>query len=204
MKHRRHVISLCSGLEANVQWYRKFLKKVIDCKRVLGQRAEKKELAEMVILRLCATWEYYSENILVACVSSDTTKLSKLLNVKLEKMISISLAEACLFGTEYKDFRSVGDLKGYAKKVIVDNYNPFNNIDAKDEAKIDQMFNMRNYLSHYSAKSKRALAKLYKNALLKGAHREPGNFLISYKGKLIFEFCDSLVHAAAELKNIAI
>lgn len=42
--------------------YRSFMEKVVDATRVVGTAQEKRDLAESVMLRLCANWESFSTN----------------------------------------------------------------------------------------------------------------------------------------------
>lgn len=46
--------------------YRSFIDKVINAQRVVGTAQEKRDLAESVILRLCANWEQFVDEHVVA------------------------------------------------------------------------------------------------------------------------------------------
>jgi len=199
---KRYLEDLFSTLEENLDWYLDFFQKVIEAQRVLGQREEKKEISEMIILRLCATWEYYTEKILICCFSMNTKKYADFYGIRLRKSINIGIAERLLLGTNYKDFKSVGDLRGFAKKYLEDKYNPFTNIVRSHRVEIDYLFILRNYLTHYSSFAKKQVAKYYNDVLKVRRWHEPGYFLIGHDGKLMIKFIHAMKSSVIGMRSI--
>jgi len=65
------------GFRYDVDWYRDFLNRVTAARRVLSAAVDKREVAEMIVLRLCAHWEYYIDELLVAAINRDHSRLSE-------------------------------------------------------------------------------------------------------------------------------
>ena len=105
--------------------YRAFMDKIINAQRVISTTEEKRDIAESVLLRLCAYWERFVDEHLVDCVNCDHTQLSKHFSVSLPENPSWNLCHALIIGAAYTDFRSFGDLKGHSKKILPENSNPF-------------------------------------------------------------------------------
>ena len=71
--------------------------------------------------------------------------------------------------------RNVGDARRVARQVLV--VNPFPAIPKGARKKIDELIVMRNYLSHYSGRAKRALQRVYTDTYMLSTFRRPGEFL---------------------------
>jgi len=108
-----------------VSRYRKFTEKILSAQRVIRTALEKRDLAESVILRLIAHWEKFVDEQLTDCVNVDHSRMPDFLGVTIPRHPSRGLCEAILFGGGYRDFYSFGDLKGFSKKVLPDESNPF-------------------------------------------------------------------------------
>jgi hypothetical protein len=61
--------------------YRSFLERIINAQRVIRLRQEKRDIAESVLLRLCANWEKFVDEHLVDCLNVDDSKLEEFLGV---------------------------------------------------------------------------------------------------------------------------
>jgi hypothetical protein len=157
--------------------YRQFADKVIQAQRVVSTAEEKRDIAESVLLRLCAHWEKFLDEHLVDCVNCDHTRLSHHFSVTIPRNPSWDLCHALIIGSAYKDFRSFGDLKGFSKKILPDLSNPFLNVTPHHSNKIDEVYVIRNYLSHYSHASRRSLHRVYKATYNMTRFLEPGQFL---------------------------
>lgn len=116
--------------------YRAFLERAFAAQKVIRTNTEKADLAESVLLRLCANWEKVVDEHLVDCVNRDHTQLSEYLGVKISRHPSKNDCEAILFGGGYRDFRSFGDLKGFTKKILPDVSNPFLAITTRQSSRI--------------------------------------------------------------------
>lgn len=181
--------------------YRTFMDKVINAQRVIGTAQEKRDLAESVLLRLCANWEYFVDEHLVDCLNCDPGRLTDFFGVPVPRHPSKNLCHALLFGDSYRDFRSFGDLKGFTKRILPDASNPFLVISKGHGWKVDEVYKIRNYLSHYSAKAKRALHQMYKTRYKKSRFLEPGQFLLAYKAERLWSYFDAFKGASADMKS---
>ena len=84
--------------------YRAFTRKIIAAKRVIADAQEKQDIAESVLLRLVANWEYFVDEHLVACVNRDHSKMKDFLGVSIPNHPNLDLCRALLFGDGYRSF----------------------------------------------------------------------------------------------------
>jgi hypothetical protein len=186
-----------------MDWYIDFLARTLEAQRVIRTKVDKTEILESSIIRICALWEAFVEDELIDCLNLDSSKFSEYLKLDLPKHLSRSLCEAILIGSRYLDFKSVGDIKGFANKVLPDDVNPFRLIKTNPTAKrIDEVYVMRNYLSHYSSKAKRALRQMYKKSYNLERFREPGDFLLSYAGNRLVPYIEAFLDASKQMRGI--
>lgn len=186
-------------LDDAIARYRAFMDKIINAQGVISTIEEKRDIAESVLLRLCAVWERFIDEHLVDCVNRDHTKLSQHFAVTLPANPSWDLCHALIIGASYKDFRSFGDLKGYSKKILPDGSNPFLQVSAAHTKKIDEVYAIRNYLSHYSAASRRALMNVYKREYQMNRFLEPGQFVLAYNAERLWDYFDAFGGASADM-----
>ena len=66
---------------------------------------------------------------MVTSLNRDSTKYSTEIGLKLRKHLTKDESEAILIGHRYIDFKSVDDVKRFAKKHLVDKFNPFKLVD---------------------------------------------------------------------------
>lgn len=180
--------------------YRTFMQKVIDAQRVVSTAVEKRDLAESVLLRLCAQWEAFVDEHLVDCVNRDHSNLNTFFGATIPKHPSKDLCQALLYGDTYRDFKSFGDLKGFSKKVLPEASNPFLTVSAANAGKIDEAYKIRNYLSHYSEKARRSLMAMYKTEYNMDRFLEPGQFLLAYNARRLWAYFDAFEGASAQMK----
>lgn len=180
--------------------YRSFVDKIINAQRVISTTEEKRDIAESVLLRLCAYWERFIDEHLVDCVNRDNTKLSTYFAVTIPDNPSWELCHALIIGASYKDFKSFGDLKGFSKKILPDASNPFLQITPAHTKKIDEVYSIRNYLSHYSAASWRALMEVYKAKYDMTRFLEPGQFVLAYNAERLWAYFDAFQGASADMQ----
>ena len=95
------------------------------------------------------------------------------------KRLTKVVCRGLISGLGYFDFKDTGDLKGKAKRVLVEKHNPFAQIPSDEGKKIDEFCVIRNYLAHYSDSSRQSLIRLYKN-VYGLPFREPGDFFFEY------------------------
>jgi len=180
--------------------YRGFIKKIIGAQRVVSTAEEKRDLAESVLLRLCAHWEGFIDSQLVGCVNRDHTQLREYFDVSIPENPSWALCHALIIGAKYTDFRSFGQLKGYSKKILPDKSNPFLQIAKAHTKKIDEVYKIRNYLSHYSTASRRALMRVYQTNYRMQRFLEPGQFLLACGAKRLWGYFDAFEGASKNMK----
>ncbi len=186
--------------DTTVKRYRGFTEKVINAQRVLGSSDEKRDIAESVVLRLCANWEYFMDEHLIACVNRNHSKLTEFFGVRVPNHPRQELCQALLFGDGYRDFPSFGKLKGFSKKILPDDSNPFLAVKPNNWKKIDEIYAIRNYLSHYSSKARRTLFDMYKKNHGMNRFYEPGQFLLAYNGKRLWGYFYAFEGASADMK----
>lgn len=188
------------ALDSAVSRYRTFMDKIINAQSVISTAQEKRDMAESVMLRLCAHWEYFVDEHLVDCVNCDNSKMSEFLGASIPSNPSKSLCQALIFGDSYRDFRSFGDLKGFTKRILPDNSNPFLEIKPGHSEKIDELYKIRNYLSHYSGKAKRSLQKMYENKYGLERFYEPGYFLLANSAYRLWSYFNAFEGASVDMK----
>lgn len=187
-------------LDEAVARYRAFMVKILAAQRVISTAQEKRDIAESVLLRLCAHWESFVDEHLVDCINCDHTQLSAFFGVTIPPNPSKDLCQALIFGDSYKDFKSFGDLKGYTKKLLPNASNPFLAISETHHKRIDEVYRIRNYLSHYSTKGRRSLMSLYRDEYGMTRFLEPGQFLLAYEAHRLWTYFDAFAGASAAMK----
>jgi hypothetical protein len=186
--------------DAALKRYRAFMDKIINAQRVISTAAEKRDIAESVLLRLCANWERFIDEHLVDCVNVDHSKLSEYFAVSLPPNPSWNLCHALIIGDSYTDFRSFGDLKGYSKRILPEDSNPFLQVSAAHTNKIDEVYKIRNYLSHYSEASSRSLMRVYEGTYNMHNFLEPGQFVLAYNARRLGAYFDAFEGASNDMK----
>lgn len=181
MKKSSCVLTLINFYE-NMSWDIDFLMKIEKSRRVVKARNEKRDVFEAFVFRICANWEILIGDLLIDCFSKDTSMYKNFTGFNIPKNLPLETCKAIVLGTGYMDFKSIGDLKREAKRVLVPKCNPFDKIPSTKGDKIDEFFLIRNYLAHYSDAAKRNLDKLYKNKYNLRKFIEPGQFLLA-RGK---------------------
>lgn len=189
------------SLDDALDRYQRFAEKVIHAKRVLGTAEEKRDVMESILLRVCAKWEQFVERHLVKCVNRHPERLGEFLGAELPPHPSQQLCRALLFGRTYADFRSCGDLRSQAKKMLPDGKSPFEKIPKSSQNLIDDAYVIRNYLSHYSDRAQRRLGKLYEANYSITRFREPGYFLAADDGKRLQEYIRAFRRASQAMQS---
>lgn len=189
-----------ASFDEAVNRYRSFSEKILNAQRIIGTSAEKRDLAESVILRLVANWESFVDEHLVACVNRDHSRLHLFLGVNVPAHPDMNLCRALIFGDGYRDFQSMGALIGFSRKLLPIQSSPFEAISKSHRTKIDDIYKVRNYLAHYSAKSKRVLWDMYKKRYKYQRWIEPGRFLLATGGKRLWECFDAFAGASTDMK----
>ena len=72
----------------------------------------------------------------------------------------------------------------------------------KYDDKIEILESLRNYLSHYSGKSRRQLHKMYQDSWQLRKFREPGDFLMAYSGKRLVRYIQTFLDASEQMRVI--
>jgi hypothetical protein len=176
------------------------MKKIISAQRVISLAQEKRDIAESVLLRLCANWEKFVDEHLVDCLNADHSRLDSFLGLTIPSHPSKALCTALVFGDSYRDFSSIGQLKGFSKRLLPDSSNPFLQITPTQAKRIDEIYKIRNYLSHYSAKSKRVLHRLYEDEYGMNNFIQPGQFLLAYGGRRLNAYFDTFQSTSERMK----
>ena len=154
--------------------YIEFLAKVVRAKQVVKHPFEKREVIEAFVLRIAAVWEILAEELMIDCLNRDSSQLGKHLDLTLDKDLPRPVCRAIVAGLNYFDFKSTGDLKKKAKRILAPSHNPFKAISKGNGQRIDEFFALRNYLAHYSQQSRRSVKRLYTENHGLTRFREPG------------------------------
>ena len=189
------------SFDSVVARYRSFSAKIINARRVIGTAEEKRDLAESVVLRLVANWESFVDEHLVACVNCDHSKLNEFLGVTVPGNPDVNLCRALLFGDGYRDFQNIGTLIKFSKRLLPDKSNPFLAINKSHKSKIDDIYKLRNYLAHYSTKSRRVLWQMYKARYRYKRWIESGRFLLGNGSQHLWECFDAFSGASKDMRD---
>lgn len=187
--------------DVSVKRYREFMKKIIAARRVVATEQEKRDVAESTILRLCANWERFIDSHLVDCINCDASRMNEYLGVALKPHPDRATCQAILIGGRYLDLKSFSSLKKFSKQVLPDASNPFLVVTKTERDRIDEVYIIRNYLSHYSDKAKRALRAVYKKKYSRKKFCEPGYFLLGHKAKWLWAYFDAFENASVKMKK---
>jgi len=160
-------------------WYKDFLNKIANTKSKILKPKEKKEIFEGIVVKITAIWEVLAEDLLIDCLTFDTSRYAKTKGTRLTKRPNRSLCQGLITGLGYFNFKNSEDLKATARKFLVDKYNPFKKITRPRCKKIDEFYTLRQYIAHRSNTSKQKLLKMYKNRYHLKRFRKPGYFLLS-------------------------
>ena len=138
-------------------------------------QAEKKQIHEAFVLKICATWEILAENVFVECLLRDTSKYEERKGITLPKKLTKDICKGLISCLRHFDFGNMASIKGQASKFLADRYNPFKEVPPDVSRKINEFYLIRNYIAHRSDTAKQALKRMYKNYKMR--FRLPGNFL---------------------------
>lgn len=153
-------------------------------------KQEKSMLLEGLLLRSCALWESFVEHELVLLVSLDPTNLKKEKGLPQNIKLNVKLIRALLFCDRYRTYCNIEQSKSALKKLLAEEYNLFNEIRKEQKKKTTFIYKMRNYLSHYSAFSRKQLFIAYDKTFHRRRFLEPGLFLMKERGK----YFENLIH----------
>jgi len=188
--------------EGDLGWYADFIGRMLRAQRVVHQR-DKVEILESLVIRICAIWEAFVEEEMVDCLNIDSSRCREELQLRLPKHMTRDLCEAVLVGMGYLSFRSVNDMKRHARRLLPPDVNPFRLISNEPTAKrMDEFYIMRNYLSHYSGRSRRQLQKMYHDSWQLKRFRQPGDFLCSYSGARLIQYIEAFKDASNQMRGI--
>lgn len=134
------------------------------------------QIEEAFLLKLVTEWEVFSYDILTYCVSLDTKKLSKNLDLTLPSAITFDNAQAIINGMNFTSFSNIKELNVIAKGILVSKFNPFQQFLRPMTKHIDEAIIIRNYIAHKSNSSKQKLLKVYRAYGIR-KFVEPGEFL---------------------------
>lgn len=164
-------------------WYKDFSTKIVKLKRSVLTSDEKQEILEASVLKVYVNWEILVHNLLVECLKRDTSQYAIFKNRNFPSKLSRNVCESLISGLDYFNLKDSNDIRGKSRKILVFQYNPFDNKHEEikrvedDFKKIDEIRFMRNYLAHYSNSSRQKLFEIYKNKYKLNKFCEPGKFL---------------------------
>ena len=188
-KKIEEILNYASNLVHEIPRYRKV------------QTSEKILFLESLVLRACALWESFLENELVLCAYSDQSRIKSVMNISQQGKLPRDLIRALIFSDRYRDLHDIQRIKSVFKRFTADSYNPTSKISSTQIKKITFIYSTRNYLSHYSIFSRRALQdRLIKNYQVV-KFIEPGKFLLSNNGERFNDLISHFKFASINMRN---
>ncbi|MFH1231174.1 MAG: hypothetical protein V1709_06715 [Planctomycetota bacterium] len=144
---------------------------------------QKSMLLESLLLKSTALWENFVSQDLIYLVHLDSMCLKDKMELSQGTKLDLSLIRALLFADSYRNYYNINDSRGYFKEVLTPQYNLFAEITSEQGRKINAVYKIRNYLSHYSAYARKQLLKVYQEQFRYRRFLEPGMFLMKHNGK---------------------
>ncbi len=114
-------------------WWSGFVFRVASTQDIVQHDGERHELVDTAVLRIGARWEDLIQTDLINCLNRDTSAYAAELGLSLRKHMTRDECQALLFGTGYLDFRSVRELKNFAKRHLASSFNIFSQIPRSTE-----------------------------------------------------------------------
>jgi hypothetical protein len=134
----------------------------------------RQRLCEAILVLAYSHWERFVERLFCAHLSQEISQLGRHFGLSIEGRVTGPMAEALIAGERYFDFKSYGDLKDRAKKLLV--RHRFAKAKDADRKAIDEMIALRNQILHRSRHSLRQLKAHVERRI------DPGTHLAAKKG----------------------
>ena len=141
----------------------------------IRRKGDRRWCYEMLAVSPVTAWSDFTEDIFYMSLNRDSSAFSKRLGLTLPKNLTLPMCEALFTTRGFLDFRSVGDLRGTARKFLGDS-NPFATISSPTGQAIDRLAAVRNYIVHGSRVARAAYRMVLEQAGLKNLVA-PGRFL---------------------------
>ena len=165
--------------------------------------SEQRLCLEGFTLLLASYWEELINNDFVDALNRDTSNYASQVELVLPKNLPRDICFGLLVGHGYLNFRSVGDLLGKSRQLIVPANNPFRQISAPRRKSIDCFINVRNYLAHRSKKAHREYARVLTREYSYTRVVSPGQFLRAQHGQerlpRLFHFLDIFTRTSVKM-----
>lgn len=88
----------------------------------------------------------------------------------------------------------------HTKKLLPNESNPFLAITLANAKKIDEVFKIRNYLSHYSKSAKKSLMTMYRAEYEMERFLEPGQFVLAYNATRLWAYFSAFEGASKRMQ----
>lgn len=111
----------------------------------------KRRLAESVLVLAVSHLERFIEAIFVCHLAPDVAKAGRAWGLDLSGSVSAPVATALIAGDRYFDFKSFGELRSRARKLLI--AHPFDRVGRADVKRFDEILAMRNHILHRSRKT---------------------------------------------------
>jgi hypothetical protein len=140
------------------------------------RKGDRRWCYEMLAVSAVTAWSDFAEDLFYMSLNRDSSAFSKRLGLTLPKNLTLPMCEALFTTHGFLDFRSVGELRGTARKFL-GNSNPFASIPSATGQAIDRLAVVRNFIVHGS----RVARSAYRRNVLEQAGLKnlvaPGRFL---------------------------
>ncbi len=108
----------------------------------MRRKSDRRWCYEMLAVSAVTAWSDFAEDLFYMCINRNSTVLSRRLGLDLPKHLTLPMCEALFTTHGFLDFRSVGDLKGTAKKFLGDAH-PFGGLPSATSQAIDRLMAAR-------------------------------------------------------------
>jgi len=165
-------------------------------------REEKAMLLEALLLRSCALWENFVEKEIVLAIKLNSAKFKHNLGLPANTKLTVKLIRAILYSDRYQDYHDIERSRGYLRKILSHEQNPFESVTKERRERISFTFKIRNYLSHYSDYSRKKLLEAYEKHHNLKRFTEPGVFLLKGKGAFFEKLIHNFILVSVSMKKM--
>lgn len=148
--------------------------------RVTKVETEEQMIVEALAVKIYTSWEVFVADIMIDCLSCDTTQHAKDMGIDIPQHLPRGVCELMLAGTGILSLGNASDIQSVAKRRLVPAHNPFKEIDRADISKINEFQKIRNYIAHQSRLSRLSLEGIYRLKYKIEPFIAPGLFLATH------------------------
>ena len=178
LKIRQSIENAFDRFLLELGFYRLFLSEIVKPDvRITQVDMEKQMILEALAVKIHANWEIFTGDLMVDCLSCDTTQYANSMGVEVPLHPSRDVCEFMLTGAGITSMGDIKKVRGKAKDLLDPEHNPFQEISNVDISKIDEFRLIRNCIAHQSRRAKRSVRNIYLRECKRDDFANPGDFL---------------------------